>query len=245
MKTIGIVAHSAEGGGLCFLAACRAASGRLGDGMHPTIAMSAVPMALSMPGWRTQNHAEVMPHLLEGIRMVAMAGADFFICPDNTAHIVLDQMAGWFPLAGLHIADVVCAEIERHRWRRVGLLGTVWTMTGPVYKRALGERGMERLVPDEQEQEVLDSAIFEELCNGRFEPETTAPFLKAIERLKARGAECVILGCTEIPIVVNDLNSALPVLDSTRLLAQGAVEVALQDSPLEVRDGWIRVPDMR
>lgn len=242
MKTIGIVAHSAEGGGLCFLAACRAGGAVLGDHMHPPIAMSAVPLALSMPGWWAENYREVEPHLVQGIRMVANAGADFYVCPDNTAHIVLEQISTGLPLPGLHIADVVCAEIERRGWRSIGLLGTRWTMTGPVYQRALGKRGMERLIPDVDERETLNTAIFEELCMGRFEPPTTALFLQAIQRLKDRGAQGVILGCTEIPIIVNDENSVLPVLDSTRLLARYAVALALQADPLPIKAGWLPVP---
>lgn len=239
MRTIGIVAHSAEGGGLCFLTACRAGAAALGSHMHPVVAMSAVPMALSMPGWWAGRTSEIVPHLTRGIEMVARAGADFFICPDNTAHIVLEEIVDELPLPGLHIAEVVCEEIRRNGWRHVGLLGTRWTMTGPVYHKALSRLGMQCLVPPVEEQELLNSAIFEELCNGRFEDSTTALFLDAITHLKDRGAQCVILGCTEIPIVVNSENSSLPVLDSTRLLAFYAVELALLEEPMPPGNGWL------
>ncbi|WOB10216.1 aspartate/glutamate racemase family protein [Piscinibacter gummiphilus] len=238
MKTIGVVAHSAEGAGLCFVSACRYGAAALGDHMHPTIALSAIPMALSMPAWWSDKYEDIVPHLRQGVDMVARSGADFFVCPDNTAHIVLEQVIAQLSLPGLHIAHVVAEEIRRKGWSRVGLLGTRWTMTGSVYRRALERHGVQMLVPSESEQEPLNAAIFEELCNSRFEPATTDLFIKAIEGLKRSGAECVILGCTEIPLIINDGNSPLPVLDSTRLLAAYAVEVALRDDPLP-RVGWL------
>jgi len=239
MKTIGIVAHSAEGAALCYLTACREGGVRLGPHMHPTIVMSSVPMALSLPGWETGNHQIVAKVLSEGVRLVADGGADFFVCPDNTAHIVLEQIAADLPLPGLHIAEVVCHEIMNHGWKRVGLLGTKYTMTGPVYQRALEQRGLERIVPDEPVREQLNTAIFDELCQAIFNAETTQRFVDAIEDLKARGAECVILGCTEIPLIVTETNSPLPVIDSTRLLAKYAVTEAMSDQPIEIKTGWL------
>jgi aspartate racemase len=239
MKTIGIVAHSAEGAALCFLTACREGGVQLGPHMHPTIVMSAVPMALSMQGWETGNHKDVAKFLAQGVQLVADAGADFYVCPDNTAHIVLEQTAANLPLPGLHIAEVVCHEITSHGWKRVGLLGTKWTMTGPVYARALEQRGLERIVPDEPVREQLNTAIFDELCQSIFNTETTQLFVNAIEYLKARGAECVILGCTEIPLIVTETTSPLPVLDSTRLLAKYAVKEAVNDRPIAIKTGWL------
>ena len=145
MKTIGIAAHSAEGAGLCFLTACRVGGEVLGEHMHPPIVMSAIPMALSMPGWDANDLSQVEPHLIEGVRMLAGAGADFFVCPDNTAHLVLERGIGRLPLPGLHIAHVIVAEIRQRGFTRVGLLGTRWTMTGEVYARALAAASIERL----------------------------------------------------------------------------------------------------
>ena len=241
MKTIGIVAHSAEGAALCFLTACREGGVQLGPHMHPTIVMSAVPMALSMEGWQTENYDVVAEFLSQGVRIVADAGADFYICPDNTAHIVLERIAADLPIPGLHIAEVVCHEIISHGWKRIGLLGTKWTMTGPVYARALKERDLERIVPDEPVREQLNAAIFDELCQAVFNAETTELFLTAIDDLKSRGAECVILGCTEIPLIVTEANSPLPILDSTRLLAKYAVKQAMSDRPNEINAGWLTI----
>jgi aspartate racemase len=239
MKTIGIAAHSFEGGALCFLTACREGGEHLGDHMHPEIVLSAVPMGRSVVGWETGDHAAVAPHLALGVRQVADAGADFYICPDNTAHIVLEEIAGELPIPGLHIAEVVCSEIVTHGWRRVGLLGTKWTMTGPVYAKALEKRGLTRLIPAEPVRELLNTAIFDELCLGVFSLPTTKLFVQAIESLQSSGAECVILGCTEIPLIISAENSPLPVLDSTRLLAKYAVREALSDRAIAIGSGWL------
>ena len=241
MKTLGIVAHSAEGAALCFLTACREGGIQLGPHMHPTIVMSAVPMALSLQGWENENYTVVAEFLSQGVQMVACAGADFYICPDNTAHIVLERIAADLPIPGLHIAEVVCHEIMTQGWKRVGLLGTKWTMTGPVYARALKQRGLERIVPDEPVREQLNAAIFDELCQALFNAETTQLFLNAIHDLKSRGAECVILGCTEIPLIVTTTNSPLPILDSTRLLAKYAVKEAWSDRPVGIKAGWLAI----
>jgi aspartate racemase len=207
--------------------------------MHPDVVVSAIPMALSMESWESGDHSVAARELARGVQQVADAGADFYVCPDNTAHIVLERIAGELPLPGLHIAEVVCREIVAHGWTRVGLLGTRWTMTGPVYEAALGKRGLERLIPDEDVCERLNAAIFDELCRGVFEQPTTDLFLRAIDDLKERGAECVILGCTEIPLIVTEESSALPVLDSTRLLARHAVREAVSEQPIEIAHGWL------
>jgi len=241
MKTIGIVAHSFEGAALCFLTACREGAVHLGPHMHPNIVMSALPMGLCMPGWQANDHAAVAKHLFEGVQQVADAGADFFVCPDNTAHIALEPIAADLPLPGLHIAEVVCREITTHGWKNVGLLGTRWTMTGPVYETALKKRGLEKLIPDESTREQLNAAIFDELCMGIFNESTTDLFVGAIEDLKSRGAECVILGCTEIPLIVTEENSPLPSVDSTRLLAKYAVREAVSERPISVKSGWLPV----
>jgi aspartate racemase len=223
------------------LTACHEGEAVLGAHMHPPIVASAVPMGLSLPAWESGDHQEVAKFLKRGVEQVADAGADFYICPDNTAHLVLERIADDLPLPGLHIAHVVCSEIAANGWKRAGLLGTRWTMNGPVYANALQRLGLEQLVPDEAMQEKLNAAIFDELCQGIFEARTTQLFIDAIRDLQRRGAECVILGCTEIPLIINANNSPLPVLDSTRLLARAAVREALRDAPISIRSGWLAV----
>ena len=239
MKRIGIVAHSAEGAALCFITSCREGQRQLGAHMHPEIVMSAIPMGVSMPGWEANDFDAVAPHLRRGVEQVAAAGADFFVCPDNTAHLVLEAIADSLPIPGLHIAEVVASEMASNGWRKAALLGTRWTMNGPVYPDMLRRYGLTRLVPGEDTREKLNQMIFEELCLGEFRDDTTAFFVDAIRTLGEQGADCAILGCTEIPLIVTPQNSPLPVLDSTRLLASRAVSVAIASEPWSVRGNWI------
>ena len=236
---IGICAHSYEGGALCFITACREGSALMGPHMHPGIILSAIPMGLSMPAWESDNYDEIAKNLSEGINEVAKAGADFFICPDNTAHIVLENIIDNLPIPGLHIGDVVCQEIIAGGWKKVGLLGTTWTMNGPVYASALERNGLLKIIPPEHIRTQINTAIFEELCQGIFTQNTVDIFVGAIEYLKENGAECVILGCTEIPLIINKENSSLPILDSTRLLAKSAVKLSLSDS-ITLESGWLK-----
>ncbi len=231
--------HSAEGGSLCLLTACREGQSRLGAHLHPTIVTSAIPMGLSMPLWEANDFDGVGQWLRRGVEQVTAAGADFYICPDNTAHIALEPIAESLPIPGLHIADVVCHAIKAQGLRAAALLGTQWTMTGPVYARALERHGIARLVPGAAEQQEINRAIFDELCLGKFLSSTTERFVQVIAELKTRGAECVILGCTEIPLIITQENSPLPVLDSTRLLARYAVSVAIDPVPLNSTGGWL------
>ncbi|MEM8567915.1 MAG: amino acid racemase, partial [Bacteroidota bacterium] len=225
LKRIGICAHSYEGGALCFLTACREGARLLGPHMHPNIVLSAIPMGLSMPAWESDNYEEIARHLTNGVKELEKSGADFFICPDNTGHIVLEKIINSLPLPGLHIADVVCQKILDYKWRKVGLLGTKWTMTGTVYSSAFTKNGLDRLIPNEDVRTKINQVIFDELCQGIFKPNTIDYFIRTIEDLKNMGAECVVLGCTEIPLIINKENSPLPILDSTRLLAQKAVQI--------------------
>lgn len=241
MKTVGIVVHSAEGGALCFITACREGQALVGPHMHPPIVVSAIPMGLSLPAWDADDYEAVGRYLRAGVEQVAAAGAEFFICPDNTAHIVLEQIVESLPIPGLHIADVVCDAMKRRRRRVAAVLGTRWTMTGPVYANALARHGFGRLVPELHDQQEINRAIFDELCLGEFPRATTDRFLRVIRDLEVQGADCVILGCTEIPLIITDDNSPLPVLDSTRLLAACAVREAIEPTAFTTRGGWVDI----
>src|SRR5207253_10683569 len=144
-------------------------------------------------------------------QQVADAGADFFICPDNTAHIVLERIAPGLPIPALHIADVVSSEIRKRGFKTAALLGTRWTMNGPVYANALARHGVGRLIPSVEQQVEINRAIFDELCLGVFSNVTTDYFVQSIRDLAGQGADCAILGCTEIPLIINEANSPLQI----------------------------------
>jgi aspartate racemase len=232
VKTIGICAHSAEGGSLCFLECVHEGERLLGPHAHPEIVLSCVALSHSMPFWGKDDYPGVRKFLADGIKVTADGGADFFIVPDNTAHVALESAGEALALPGLHIAAVVCGEAAARGYKKVGLLGTRWTMEGPVYRQQFAKHGLTRVIPPADQRAFINASIFDELCQGVFKPETTARYAAVIEGLKREGCDAVALCCTEIPIIITQKNSALPILDSTRLLARAAVSVALGKAPM-------------
>jgi len=232
MKHIGILAHSFEGATLCFHTACLEGVKRLGAHMHPEITMTCSPMALVLDAWEGGDNAELRAFFRKDSEKLAAAGADFFVCPDNTAHIALESSGEPFPIPGLHIGEVVAEQALREGRRKVGILGTKYTMTGPVYPGALGRRGLDWAVPSEEDRDLVNRIIFDELCLGDFRDESRAAYVRIIEKLAGEGCDCVALVCTEIPLLITADVSPLPILDSTRLLAAAAVDVAVGERPM-------------
>ena len=240
MKHIGILAHSFEGATLCFRTACLEGVKRLGPHMHPEITMTCSPMALVLDAWDRGDNMELRQFFLEDARKIAAAGADFFVLPDNTAHIAMESQGEPFPIPGLHIGEMVAEQAKSDERTKVGILGTRFTMTGPVYPGALGRRELDWAVPDEADRKVIDDIIFEELCLGVFKEDSRRAYVRIIDKLKSEGCDAVALVCTEIPLLITQEVSPLPILDSTRLLAAAAVEVALGERPMpEWRGGPI------
>lgn len=167
--------------------------------------------------------------MLSSAGKLAMIGANFLICPDNTIHQALPLIEARSPLPWLHIADVVAVEAQRRGFRRIGLTGTRWLVESDIYPEILSGRGLEYLRPSAEEREAISRIIFDELVRGVFKPESVALFQGVMARMKAEGADAVVLGCTEIPLLMNDTNSPLPTLDSTRLLARAALRRAVED----------------
>ena len=165
--------------------------------------------------------------MLASARKLAAAGADFLICPDNTIHQAFDHVRPRSPLPWLHIAEVVADEAARRGFRRVGLTGTQWLVESEVYPAKLAERGIAFVRPPREQREAVNRFIMDELVLQRFTPECVAYFQRVIGGLKNAGCDAVVLGCTEIPLVISDANSPLPTLDSTRLLARAALRYAI------------------
>jgi aspartate racemase len=232
MRPVGILAHSADGAALCFLEMVRESARRLGEHCHPEITLSILPMAPVLAAYESRDLASVRAHLAQTARRLADAGCAFFVCSDNTAHIALEAPGSPLPLPGLHIADVVALEARARGFRRVGLLGTKWTMAGPVYPAAFARAGLEIVPPPAREHGVLDDVIFRELCQGVLRDESRREYVRVIGDLRDHGCDAVALSCTEIPLLVTPEASPLPTLDSTRLLARAAVDVSLGDRPL-------------
>ena len=231
-KHIGILAHSAEGALLCYRTAVHEGIKRLGPHEHPRITMTGAAMATALPAWEAGDLVSLRRLFVEDAARLAAAGADFFVLPDNTAHIALEAPGDPFALPCLHIAEVVADQAAAQGAQRVAILGTRWTMEGPVYSSALARRGIRWEIPDEGDRQRVHDVIFDELCLGELREESRTEFAAIIGRLAARGCDMVALVCTEIPLLIEDASSPLPILDSTRLLACAAVEVALGTRPL-------------
>jgi len=227
---IGIVACSAEGAALCYRTICAEAPAMMGEHAHPEITMHTHPLADYMAHIRPGDWAGVADLMLSSARKLASVGARFAVCPDNTIHQAFPLVEPRSPIPWLHIARVVAAEAARRGFRRLGILGTRYLMEGPVYPEALGPAGIEALVPDPPDRERINAVIFGELVNAIFTEPSRLYFNQVVAKLKARGADAAVLGCTEIPLIVRPDDAPLPTLDSTRLLARAALRQALGDA---------------
>ena len=227
-KHIGIVAGSAEGAALCYRTICLESQNQLGEHNHPEVTMNSIPMARHMPPIIADDWKTVAELMLESVEKVALAGADFAICPDNTYHQAFDFLLPRSPIPWLHIASVVGKEAERNGYKRLGILGTKDLAEGPVYSSRLNELGIEREIPDLEDRIRINEIVFKELVNGVFLESSRIYFNKVTEKLKSRGCDAVVLGCTEIPLIVRPDDCPLPTLDSTRLLARAAIKEAIQ-----------------
>jgi len=223
---IGIVACSAEGAALCYRTICLEGAPLLGPHEHPEVSMHTHPLAAYMRCIDRDDWAGVAELMLSSAHNLAKAGADFLICPDNTIHQAMDQVIPASPLPWLHIAEVVAMEASRRKFRRLGLTGTRWLVESEVYPQKLTTRGLEYVRPTSAERTEINRIIMEELVCGIFRPEAVEYFQNVIARMKHEACDAVVLGCTEIPLIMNDENSSLPTLDSTRLLARAALRRA-------------------
>ena len=222
----GILAHSSEGAALCYLTFCREGFREMGRHMHPDVMLDGTAMGRAMPAWDAGELAAVRAIMAESVERLARGGCDFFACPDNTAHIALEMEGPELPLPGLDIADVVAERASALAMTRVAVLGTRFTMAGPVYRRALPAVGIEPVFPSDDERADIDRIIFDELVEGLFTEGSRRRYVEIIQRLKEQeGCDGVALVCTEIPLLVTAEVSPLPILDSPRLLARAAFEV--------------------
>jgi len=227
-RHIGIVAGSAEGAALCYRTICLEAPAVMGEHHHPEVTMNSVPLAEHMRHIRANDWVTLAGILAASAHKVAQAGADFAICPDNTYHGAFKYLIPQSPIPWLHIAGAVAEEAHRSGYVRLGILGTKYLMEGGVYPEALEEFKIESEIPDEADREKINEIIFKELVNGVF-PETSRLYFNEVTRkFKARGCDAVVLGCTEIPLIVRSDDTPLPTLDSTRLLARAALRMALE-----------------
>ena len=224
---IGIVACSAEGAALCYRTVCLEGAQYLGVHDHPEVSLHGHSLARYMEHINQDDWMGVGELMLSSAAKLARAGADFLICPDNTIHQALPGLLARSPLPWLHIAEVVAAEARARGFRKIGITGTRYLTDSEVYPQKLDAAGLQYLRPLAAERAEINRIIFEELVRGVLLPGAEAYFQQVFRRMQAAGCDAVVLGCTEIPLLMNDANSPLPTLDSTRLLARAALRRAV------------------
>jgi aspartate racemase len=230
VKHIGIIAVSSEGAALCYRTICQEAPAIMGKFGHPEITMHTHPLSDYMDYIEKDDWDNVAALMISSAKKLASAGADFAICPDNTVHRAFEKASSQSPIRLISITETVAEQCRLKGYKKVGVLGTKYTMQGPIYRDALSKMNIEMIVPDENDQEKINSIIFDGLVPGKIAESSGKGIIEVIHKLKALGCDAVILGCTEIPLVVNSKNSPLPVIDSTRLLARRALKYSLENS---------------
>ena len=225
---IGIVACSTEGAALCYRSISLEGAQMLGRHDHPEVSLHSHSLAKYMQFVYDGDWAGVAQLMLSSAEKLARAGADFLVCPDNTIHQAFDLIEHRSPRPWLHIAREVAKEAQRRQFGRLGVLGTKYLMEGPVYPEALNAAGIDYRIPTKTQREATDRIIFDELVNAQFLPQSLAYYAEVIRSLQKEGCDAVVLGCTEIPLLVTPESSPLPSLDSTRLLARAAVRKAVE-----------------
>jgi aspartate racemase len=229
-KHIGVVACSVEGAALCFREIAACSRKLMGEHLHPQVTLSCIAMGEWLPAFNRGDYEGVAEFMLRETQIVARAGAQLAICPDNSAHRAFKYVVARSPIPWLHIAEEVAKAAMRDGYQHAALLGTRFTMSGPVYPEMFEKYSLKISTPDTGDQKIVDDIIFEELVNGIFSEASRLRYNEVIDRMRARGCDSVILGCTEIPLLVRPDDCPLPALDSTRLLARAAVDAALQFS---------------
>jgi aspartate racemase len=220
---IGIVGVSAEGAALCFRTICAEGRQHFGEHGHPEITMHTYPLSVYMDPIYADRWGEVGRLLFASADILRRAGADLLICPDNTVHQAFEAVAPPADVTWIHIADAVADAAQEQGCKRLGILGTQYLMEGPVYPSKLEPRGISWAIPNAERRGMINTIIFGDLVYGRFEEPARASFQDVIEELQADGCDGVVLGCTEIPLLIAQGDSPLPVFDSTRLLARAAL----------------------
>jgi len=233
---IGIVACSAEGAALCYRTICEEGPQILGAHAHPEVSMHTHSFADYVHSIDRGDWQGVSELMLSSASKLASVGCDFLICPDNTLHQSLPYLESRSPLPWLHIAEVVARNAVERGFRCLGLMGTRWLVESQVYPEKLRAHGLRYVLPSPADREAIHGIIMGELVLGVFTPEAVARHQQVIEEMKSQGCDAVVLGCTEIPLIISDENSPLPPLDSTRLLAREALMRAAEGRSRAARE---------
>ncbi|GAG73367.1 unnamed protein product [marine sediment metagenome] len=231
VKHIGIVACSAEGAALCYKTICIEGENFMGRYGHPEVTMHTHSLSEYIRYIETGDWESVANLMLSSVNKLTKIGVDFAICPDNTIHQAFDLVIKKSPIPWIHIADSVIDEAKNKNYKCLGVLGTRFLMEGSVYSTKFATAGIDYKIPKMKDKNKINNIIFNELVYGNFVADSRNYFKKVIDRLKNEGCDAVVLGCTEIPLLIDKKDSSLPTLDSTRLLARAALRRAISTTP--------------
>jgi aspartate racemase len=199
----------------------------MGEHSHPEVSLHNHPLSEYMEFIKTNDWEGVAGLMLSSSEKLYRAGAEFLICPDNTIHQAFSIVAKKSPLPLLHISKEVAKIAQNRNYKKLGILGTKFLMEGPVYPEVLEESNIGFCIPSEEQRIMLNEIIFRELVYGIINEESKKYFHHIIDELSLKGCDSVVLGCTEIPLIVLPGESSLPILDSTRILARAALKYAV------------------
>jgi len=171
-------------------------------------------------------------HMINAAKTLENGGADMIVICTNTMHKMAPEIINEVKIPLLHIVDAVAEKINEQGMRKVGLLGTKFTMEQPFYKEYLSKHGIEVVIPNEEDRKIVHDVIYNELCKGDFKEASKDKYIQIINRLYKQGAEGIILGCTEIPLLVKQEDTFVPLFDSTLLHAKAAVDFAFRNSSI-------------
>ena len=225
-KHIGIVGGSAEGAALCYRTICTEAEASMGEHMHPEVSLHTFALGDYMKRIENDNWDDVAYMMARSATKLADVGAEFAICPDNTFHQAYEKAVEASPIPWLHIAEIVAEAAKAEGYRKVGVTGTAYLTGGPVYPSAFEGSGVALEMPSDEDRMTINTIIFDRLVKGEFNDADRATFNAVFERLKGKGCDAVAMSCTEIPILMDGVDTVLPTLDSTRLLARAALAYA-------------------
>lgn len=234
-KHIGIVAVSPEGSALCYREIFRHATRLLGDQTHPLVTLHNEPLERYVAAVRRDDWETVGEMLARSAQILAKGGAEFCIVPDNLMQHGIHLAESRSPIPFLAMTELVSERVQRDARKTVGLIGTKMVMLGSTYQTHLGLRGVRVDVPSMEEAEVLDRIIFTELLYGQVNQASRQAVLAVVQNLASRGCEGVILGCSEVPLLISMENSPVPVYDATDLLAEEAVRCSMGERVLRGR----------
>jgi aspartate racemase len=225
-KPIGIVALTAEGGSLCYRTIVTESATMLPPSVHPPVILYNPSLHLTNGYIQTRDWQGLAAVVRDAIAKVVSIGAELVVIPANAAHYAAAHFVPECPVPFVNIVETTVAACVDGSYARVAILGIGITMSDGLYEQPLRERGIEPIVPTAEEQMVINRVIFDHIIPARVTPSAVQQIVDLMEQLKERGADAVILGCTELPIVIDESNAPLPFIDTTRLLARKAVELA-------------------